>query len=403
MMKIAHITTTAASLRYLLLAQFGAMQAAGYEVVGISSAGPDVSALQEVGIRHISVPMTRSLTTPASDLKSLLNLYSVMRRERFTVVHTHNPKSGVLGQLAAAIAKVPIVVNTIHGFYIHDRMNPLVRRLLIGIERTAAKRADLVLSQNREDIELAVNYRICSSDRIRHIGNGIDLARFNPSAVAAERVTARRRDLGIPHGASVVGFVGRLAAKRKGFLDFLTMAKGLSERRPDVHFVIVGESDAGRPDAVSPDLASSMGVAARCRFLGQVVNTQLPEIYSLMDVVVLPSIFEGFPRVLMEAAAMGIPVVASRVKGNREAVIDGETGLLVPYGDTNALTQAVERILADCELATAMGAKAKRLAQQRFDETAVFARILTEYQILLQRMNGTPLSQRGHEPVEENV
>jgi glycosyltransferase involved in cell wall biosynthesis len=211
--KIAHVTTVDMSLRYLLLNQLGSLRQAGYDVVGVSASGENVPAIESAGIRHIAVPMTRRLT-PLADLVSLWRLYRVMRRERFTIVHTHTPKPGLLGQLAATLAGVPVVVNTIHGFYFHDGMSPLSRRLYVILERLAALCSDVILSQNREDIETALRKNICRPEKMRFLGNGIDLRLFDRARLVEDELALLRRGLNIPSEALVVGFVGRLVRER---------------------------------------------------------------------------------------------------------------------------------------------------------------------------------------------
>ena len=379
---VAHVTAVDLSLRYLLLRQLQSLQAEGYRVVGVSTPGAHVPTIEAEGVRHIPVSISRRLS-PIDDLRSIWRLYRVMRRERFTIVHTHTPKPGLLAQIAARLAGVPVVINTLHGFYFHEHMHPVARRFYIAMEWIAARCSDLILSQNREDIRTAIGEGICAADRVTHLGNGIDLARFDPARVAASDVRARRQELGIPDGAEVVGFVGRLAARRKGFLDFLAAARRLVERRPNVRFLIVGDADLGKPDAVDPSAANGFGIQSHCIFLGTQPNDALPVLYRLMDVLVLPSLFEGIPRVIMEAAAMGVPVVATDVKGNREAVVHGRTGLLVPLGDVTALSDAVTDVLSDPARAEHMGRAAREFALECFDEQRVFARVKDEYRRLL--------------------
>jgi glycosyltransferase involved in cell wall biosynthesis len=376
--KVAHVTTVDVSLHWLLLNQMRSLREAGYEVVGISAPGPHAAALETAGIRHVPVAMTRNLT-PFADLRALAQLVRVMRRERFTIVHTHTPKAGLLGQLAARLAGVPVVINTLHGFHFHDHTRPLARRFYVTIEKVAARCSDVILSQNEEDIRTAVREGICPPERIKHLGNGIDLDVFDPGRVRAETVQRLRQEWRIPAGAKVVGFVGRLAARRKGFLDFLKAGAEVVKRLPDTVFVIVGEADRGKPDAVEPEAAKEYGIAEHCRFLGAWKNAELPAVYALMAVLVLPSLFEGIPRVIMEAAALGVPAVASDVKGNREAVADGRSGLLVPLGDVPALADAVAGVLADPERARGLADGARRLAVERFDERRVFERVKAEY------------------------
>jgi glycosyltransferase involved in cell wall biosynthesis len=381
--RIAHITTMDFSLTSLLLNQLRSLQQTGYEMVGISSPGEAVPVLEAAGIQHISVPITRTLT-PLADLFSLWRLYRVMRRERFTIVHTHNPKPGLLGQLAARMAGVPIVVNTLHGFYFHDQMHPAWRRFLIVLEAIAARCSDIILSQNREDMRMAVRERICPSRKIKHLGNGIDLNQFDPHRFSAEEIARRKEELGIPAGAPVVGFIGRLAAKRKGFLDFLAAAQKVSAHHPGVRFLIVGHADPGASDAVEPSVAKSYGIAEQCLFLGSRPYEELPLLHKLIDVLVLPSVFEGIPRVVMEASAMEVPSVVTDVKGNREAVEAGRNGSLVPLGDVSALADAICELLEDSEKAQRMGKEGRRIALERFDERLVFEKVKAEYARLLQ-------------------
>lgn len=398
-LKIAHVTTIDLSIRSLLLNQLLSLHAAGYEAAGISAPGPDVPAIEAAGVRHIAVPMSRNLT-PFADLASLWRLYRIMRRERFAIVHTHTPKAGLLGQLAARLAGVPLVVNTIHGFYFHEHMRPAARRFYIAMEKLAALCSHAILSQNREDIRTGLDEGIFPERKVRHLGNGIDLSLFDPGAVSAERLASLRAELRIPDGAKVVGFVGRLAARRKGFLDFLAAGREVLRRQPGVRFVIVGESDHGKPDAVEPSAAEEFGIAEACRFLGRRENEELPAIFRLMDVLVLPSLFEGVPRVIMEAAAMGVPAVASDVKGNREAVADGRTGVLTPLGDVDSLARAILGILGDETRARAMGDAARAMALDQFDERKVFATVKEEYARLLDaRRLAAPAGCEARQPV----
>ncbi|HEY9445850.1 MAG TPA: glycosyltransferase [Burkholderiales bacterium] len=381
-LKIAHVTTVGISLYGLLLNQMRSLRQEGYEIVAISSPSSFAPAIEAAGIRHIAVSITRKIT-PVADLVSLWRLWRVMRRERFTIVHTHTPKAGLLGQLAARLAGVPLVVNTVHGFYLHSGMNPTARRIYLLLEKLAAICSNCILSQNAEDIEIAVREHVCRAEKIKFLGNGIDLTQFDPDAVSTGNVARLRAELGLKHCARVVGFVGRLAAKRKGFADFLAAAREIAARVPDCQFLVVGESDHGKADATEASAAGVHGVAERFVFAGQRDKNELPHFYKLMDVLVLPSIFEGLPRVVMEASAMGVPSVVTEVKGNREAVVHECNGLLVPLGDIRALADAVIRVLTDRGLANEMSAKGRGMALERFDEQATFATVKAEYRRLL--------------------
>jgi glycosyltransferase involved in cell wall biosynthesis len=377
-MKVGHITTIDLSLRYLLLNQLRYLQDAGYEVMGISAPGPYVAELEAAGIRHLAVPMTRSFT-PGADSVALARLVRTIRRERFDIIHTHNPKPGLLGQVAARLAGVPLVVNTLHGFYFHDGMAARRRRFYIAVEKVAAKCSDMILSQNREDMATALAEGICRPEQIQWLGNGIDVARFDRARVPAATLEEKRRELGLAEGAPVAGFVGRLVAE-KGILELLAASKQVAARVPGVRFVAIGPVDHDKADALTPAVAAEYGMADAWVFTG--MRNDMPELYGLMDVFVLPSHREGFPRAPMEASAMSVPCVVTDIRGCREAVAEGRNGLRVALGDVDALAAAILRVLEDRASAQAMGARGRQLALEQFDERLVFGRVRGEYERL---------------------
>lgn len=380
MINLAHITTIDMALRYLLLNQLRSIQQAGYRVAGISSPGPDVAAIEAVGIRHIPVTMTRTMS-PLADLRALLRLYRALRRERFTIVHTHNPKPGLLGQLAARMAGVPIVINTLHGFYFHAGMKPALRRFYITTEKIAARCSDAILSQNSEDIETAIAEGICTPDQITYLGNGIDVERFDRGRLDPATLEQTRRGLGLPPDALVVGFVGRLVAE-KGLLELLAALQGVCQQVPNVRLLLIGAVDQHKADALTPEIARTYGLEAVCHFAGW--RQDMPEMYAMMDLLVLPSHREGFPRAPMEASAMGVPCIVTDIRGCREAVAHDENGLLVPVRDSQALTYAMIDLLTNRAKAQRMGEAGRELALARFDERHIFARVLATYERLLQ-------------------
>jgi glycosyltransferase involved in cell wall biosynthesis len=376
---VAHVTTAAISLRYLLLGQLEAIVDRGYGVTGVSSPGEDAAELPVRGIEHQPVAMTRRLT-PLSDLRSLLALYRLMRRERFTIVHAHNPKPGLLAQVAARLARVPVVVNTLHGFYFHDGMNPWVRRFYVAMEKLAARCSDVILSQNEEDVDTAIREGIAPEERIRFLGNGIDLRRFDPASFSPDAGRRVRAGLGIPEDAPVVGFVGRLVAE-KGLRDLLEAARLVLERFPATRFLIVGGADREKADAITTEVARVLGVFPACVFAG--VRQDMPEVYRAMDVFTLPSYREGFPRAPMEASAMKVPCVVTDIRGCRQAVTHGRNGFLVPAGDSRALAAAILALLRDPVLRRRLGEEGRRRALADFDERRIFATVLGEYERLL--------------------
>ncbi len=377
--RVAHITTIDMGLRYLLLNQLRYLQDAGYDITGISAAGPDVPVIQEAGIPHLEVPMNRKPFSPVADLKGFLHYWRLLAQEKFTIVHTHNPKPTFYGQIAARLAGAPIVVNTLHGFYFHENTHPVLRRIFIWMETVAARCADVILSQNQEDIQTAIREGICPPHKIKFLGNGIDLRRFHGRVSPAEKGLARQR-IGLSPDHKVVGFVGRLV-KEKGIPELLEAARILRAGNPNVRFLFIGPMDTDKPDALSPKTAAEYGVEDICTFLG--LRHDLPELYSTMDVCALPSHREGFPRAPMEACAMGVPIVVTDIRGCREVIEIDRNGLLVPLKDSCALASALGKILSSPELAARYAAGARKVAEERFDERLVFDKVRGEYARLL--------------------
>jgi glycosyltransferase involved in cell wall biosynthesis len=379
MPKVVHITTVDMSVRHLLLNQLLALRDAGFEVGAVSAAGPDLGPVRAAGVPHWPVSFTRRMT-PLRDLMAAFQIWRLCRRERFTIVHTHQVKAALFGQIAARLAGVPIVVNTVHGFYFHEHTPPLKRRAWIRLEEFCALFSDALLSQNREDITTAIETGICDAQKIEHIGNGIDVRRFDRATVPGERLARLRGELGIPAGVPVVGFVGRLV-EEKGLLELFAAIAQIRGRHPDLRFLVVGPVDSDMPDHLGPAAAARAGIGDITVFAGY--RDDMPDLYALMTVLVLPSHREGLPRSPMEASSMGVPTVATEIRGCREVVRPDRNGYLVPVKDPSALAGAIDRILSDPPLAARLGTDAREMAVAEFDEQIIFQRVVAVYRRLL--------------------
>lgn len=378
--KVAHITTIDMSLRFLLLNQLRSLIRAGYEVTGISAPGEHTAAVEEAGIHHIAVPMTRRVT-PIADLAALIQLYRVMRREKFTIVHTHTPKPALIGQLAARAAGVKVIVNTLHGLTFRDDTPRHKRRLLVLLDKVCASMSDFILSQNPEDIETFVKEGIAPREKLRFLGNGIDVRRFDPARIPAETTSQLRAGFGIAPGDKVIGFIGRLVVE-KGILELVAATAEVAREVPGVKLLVVGPSGGEKSDAMSKDDPRFDPVRDVAIFTG--LRDDIPEMLSLMDVFVLPSHREGFPRSPMEAAAMKKPAIVTDITGCRETVRDGENGYLFPKGDAAALAARIQELLLSPERARAFGEAGRRLAEEHFDERKVFRIVADTYRELLE-------------------
>jgi len=377
--RLIHLTTTDISLALLLQPQLEAFSEAGFEVIGMSAPGPYVRGLQQRGIRHEPVTHFTRRMAPHRDALAFGQLRRAFRRLKPDIVHTHNPKPGVFGRLAARSAGVPAVVNTVHGLYALPSDRRAKRWVVYGLERLAAKCSHAELVQNVEDIPVLERLGI-SSPKVRLLGNGIDLARFDATAGRATR-RPTREELGFDDETIVVGAVGRLVAE-KGYRELFAAARALKATAPNLALVVIGPSDTDKRDAISAEELNEAR-ASGVRLLGE--RRDVERLYGAMDVFVIASWREGFSRSGMEAAAMGLPVIATDVRGCRQVVDDGRTGMLIPLRNPEAIADAIRRLATDNELRSKMGDAGIELARREFDQQRVIDITLATYDEVLGR------------------
>jgi len=382
--RLVHVTTADISLALLLGPQLRAFADAGMEVIGASAPGPFVDELVASGIAHEPLRHATRSMAPGHDVLAVGELVRLFRRLRPDVVHTHNPKPGLYGRLAARIAGVPVIVNTVHGLYATPEDSRARRAVVYLLERAASLCSQAELVQNPDD--LAVLRRLgVPKDKLVLLGNGVDLARFGPPR-HEDDVRRARAALGVEPGRVVVGAVGRLV-KQKGFRELFAAAALLARHHPEVVIVVVGPNDPQKSDALGPDDLSLAEGLGNVVFLGH--RHDVEQLYCGFDVFVLPSYREGFPRSAMEAAACGVPVIATDIRGCREVVDDDVTGLLVPVRDAPALARAIGALAGDAPRRAAMGTAARRKAEAQFDDRLVVAKTLAVYERLLARGRAT--------------
>jgi glycosyltransferase involved in cell wall biosynthesis len=370
--RLLHVTTTDISLEVLLGPQLRAFRDAGYDVHTASAPGPFSAKLASDGIHHHPLRHATRAFALGRDIAAMAELHSLFRRLRPEIVHTHNPKPGVYGRIAARAAGVPLVVNTQHGLYAQPTDRSGRRLSVYALERLAASCSHVELIQNPEDLETLARLGV-PRPKLRLLGNGVDLDRFRPALPGLRKEV--RSELGIEDGQVVVGAVGRLVWE-KGYAEFFTAAQRLLARRRDLAVVVAGPYDVDKGDPLSPaDVAAAE--AAGVRFLGY--RHDPDRLYAAFDIYVLASHREGFPRSAMEAAACGLPIVTTNIRGCREVVEHDQTGLLVPVRDPAALEAAIERLVGDGAARQRLGEAAAAKALQEFDQGRVIASTLDVY------------------------
>lgn len=380
---LVHITTVPESLAFMT-GQVGYMKARGFEIVGLSSPGELLTRFAErEGVPVHAVEMPRRIT-PWRDVLAVLKLVRVLCRIRPQIVHAHTPKGGLLGMLSAWIVRIPVRVYHMRGLPFTTATG-WRRRLLMWSERISCRLADQVLCVSSSIRQLAVDSRLCRPEKIAVLahgsGNGVDAAqRFNDSNISPSLREETRRRCNIPPDALVLGFIGRVV-RDKGIIELAGAWKELRKEFPDLHLLLVGPHEL--QDPIPAEIDRTLHSDPRVHFLGEVSN--IPPLYAVMDVLALPTYREGFPNVLLEAAGMKVPVVATRVPGCSDAVQDGVTGILVPPCDAALLGAAVRTYLHDGELRRRHGAAARDWVLQEFRPERIWQAIYEEYLELLEK------------------
>ncbi|MDO8470608.1 MAG: glycosyltransferase family 4 protein [bacterium] len=378
--KICQVVSADISLKFLLLEYMKYLQQGGFEVQAVSSQGKWVAEIEKQGIPVHTVEITRKLFTPIADLIALVRLIAFFRRERFDIVHTHTPKASFLGQIAAFFVGVPVRVTTIHGLYFQEDSSLRKKIIFMPIEWIIARIVHLAFSVNREDIASLLKKKMYSPHRVLYLGGGINVDHFNPSRFSKEFILRKRQEIGISPNALIVGIVARLV-KEKGFLPLFAAFAEVRERFPNAVLLVVGPYEPEKQDALDVDVVQEYGIQDHVLFLGERVD--VVELYAVMDVFVLPSYREGLGLSVLEASAMKRPVVASDIRGCREGVEHGRTGLLVPSANSAKLAEALIYILSHAEEGGAMGEAGRKKVEREFNEKTMFAKMKQEYERLI--------------------
>jgi glycosyltransferase involved in cell wall biosynthesis len=346
------------------------------DVLSGPQTGSEGSLIEQVRERGIPLTIEPALVrevNPIKDLLAFFRLARFIRRSHYAIVHTNSSKAGILGRWAAYLVGVPTIVHTVHGWGHHDRQHPLVRCFYILLERITQRITDKLIVVSPRNIEKGLSEGIATRDKYVTIRSGIELDRFRHPSRSPETV---RTELGIPLDAPVVGTVTRLSPQ-KAPLDFVEAAARVAERGPDVHFVIVGDGPLRAEVEAQLAALELSGVIHLTGLRGDV-----PDLMHSFDVFALSSLWEGLPRVLPQAMVAGLPIVATAVDGNAEAVTDGVNGFLTPPGDPGAMADALLRLLEDRALSTQMG-EAGRAGVREFDARKMVSDIASLYESLL--------------------
>ena len=386
MKKLIRITTVPLSLKVLLKGQLRFMASNGFDVKGVSSEGEELREVHEnEGIAVEAITMSRKIT-PFQDLKSLWEMWNFLRKEKPQIVHTHTPKAGIIGMLAARLAGVPHRLHTVAGLPLMEAIGTK-RKILNFVEKLTYSSATRVYPNSKGLYDFILQNNFTQSNKLKIIANGssngIDTAFFSPDQVTEiERVTLREK-LNIQPDDFVFVFVGRIDSD-KGINELIKAFSELQtvENKPaGIKLLLVGglENDL---DPLNPETLAEINQNKDIISVG--FQQDVRSFFAIADALVFPSYREGFPNVVMQAGAMGLPSIVSDINGCNEIIIEGENGLIIPSKNVEKLKEKMLTLAKDKNLYTKLKGNSRRMIENRYEQSVVWNALLEEYEGLLQ-------------------
>ncbi len=387
MKKLIRITTVPLSLKVLLKGQLRFMASNGFDVKGVSSEGKELQKVVEnEGIVMKVVNMSRKIT-PFQDLKSLWEMWNFLRKEKPQIVHTHTPKAGIIGMLAARLAGVPHRLHTVAGLPLMEATGTK-RKILNFVEKLTYSSATRVYPNSKGLYDFILQNNFTQSNKLKIIGNGssngINTTFFSSDQVSeTERVTLREK-LNIQPDDFVFVFVGRIVSD-KGINELIKAFSQLQTAENNeptgIKLLLVGglESDL---DPLNPETLAEINQNKDIISVG--FQQDVRPFFAISDALVFPSYREGFPNVVMQAGAMGLPSIVSDINGCNEIIVEGENGLIIPSKNVEKLKEKMLTLARDKNLYIKLKENSRRMIENRYEQSVVWKALLEEYEGLLQ-------------------
>ncbi len=379
MKKIIRMTTVPVSLRILLKGQLRFMSHY-FTMIAVSSDADEMKAIaEEEDIMTYAVEMTRTIS-PFSDIRSVYGLYKIFKKEKPDIVHTHTPKAGIAGMLAAWLAGVPVRLHTVAGLPLMEATG-FRRKILNTVESLTYRLATKVYPNSRGLYHFILDSKFTVSDKLKVIGNGssngISVKNFDPQLFSDAERSALKEKLNISDAGFLFIFVGRLVGD-KG-INELIQAYG-QVRKADTRLLLVGgfEEDL---DPLKKETLQKIREAEDIIPVG--FQKDVRPYFAISNALVFPSYREGFPNVVMQAGAMGLPSIVSDINGCNEIIVEGENGIIVPVKDESRLADAMKQMLADPEAYGKMKSNARKMIEERYEQSVIWNELLNEYNRLL--------------------
>ena len=387
MKKLIRITTVPISFKVLLKGQLRFMVSNGFDVKGVSSEGEELKEiLENEGIVMEAINMSRKIT-PFQDLKSLWEMWNFLRKEKPQIVHTHTPKAGIIGMLAARLAGVPHRLHTVAGLPLMEATG-IKRKILNFVEKLTYSSATRVYPNSKGLYDFILQNNFTQSNKLKIIANGssngINTTFFSPAQVSEIEKVALREKLNIQPDDFVFVFVGRIVSD-KGINELIKAFSELQTAENNeltgIKLLLVGglESDL---DPLNPETLAEINQNKDIISAG--FQQDVRPFFAISDALAFPSYREGFPNVVMQAGAMGLPSIVSDINGCNEIIVEGENGLIIPSKNVEKLKEKMLTLARDKNLYIKLKENSRRMIENRYEQSVVWNALLEEYEGLLQ-------------------
>lgn len=383
-MKIIRTSTISLSLNILLKGQLKFLNNF-FNVIGISSEGDDLAQVKNrEGIRTIAVEMERSIS-PLKDLISLIRLYKEFKKEKPIVVHSITPKAGLLSMLAGKLAGVPIRMHTFTGLIFPSKSGKL-QKLLIKMDQLLCWAATNIYPEGQGVKNDLIQFNITSKPlKVLANGNvnGIDLEYFSLKAIDKQEICSLRNELNIQSNDFIFIFIGRLV-RDKGINELIEAFKQISDEHPkkDIKLLLVGSLEE---DLDPLQRESIQEIQYNPKIISVGFQKDVRQYIAISDALVFPSYREGFPNVVMQAGAMGLPSIVSNINGSNEIIVEGINGTIIPVKDNDAIYKAMLDFFNNNIYLSTLKKNSRRMIEERYEQSLVWNALLNEYKTLLKQ------------------
>ena len=377
--KLIRITTIPMSLKYLLKGQMSFMGKNGFDVIMISSDGKELKdVIENEKCKHFIIPFTRKIT-PLKDLIATFSLYRFLIKEKPDIVHTHTPKAGVVGMIASFLARVPVRLHTVAGLPLMETVG-LKRVVLNLVEKLTYYCSTKVYPNSFGLKNIILKNRFTIEDKLRVIGigssNGIDISYFDPELFSCKEKNKLKSELGIERNDFVFIFVGRLVAD-KGINELVEVFNELCSDLKSIKLLLVGPFE----DELDPlSEKTKLLISSHDKIISAGYQNDVRPFFAISNLLVFPSYREGFPNVVMQSGAMGLPSIVTDINGCNEIIQTDYNGIVIPSKDIQSLKRAMSKIFHDKELYLKCSATSRLAIVNNYEQKLYWNALLNEYE-----------------------